>query len=209
VHRLDRDTSGVLVLTRDVDANRHLKEAVKRGRITKVYEAFVRGVVPWDEAVLDQPIGPDVGGPIRVRMAVRDDGLPARTEVRVLERGATMTRVECLLHTGRTHQIRVHLAHAGFPVVGDRLYGVPPALFLHVLARGFDRAATEAAGAPRHALHARRVELTHPDGHSLSFEAPLPPDLVRWWNDPSVLPLDEPHSRSTVQYSRQGEPTGR
>jgi 23S rRNA pseudouridine1911/1915/1917 synthase len=179
------------VLTRDLDANRHLKAAVKGGSVTKVYEAIVRGVVPWDDAVLDGPIGPD-GGPIRIRMAVREDGLSARTEVRVLERGAELTRVSCVLHTGRTHQIRVHLAHAGHPVLGDRLYGVPPDVFLHVLARGADRAAIEAAGAPRHALHAARVELPHPDGNRLSIEAPLPADLTRWWRDPSVLPHDDP-----------------
>jgi 23S rRNA pseudouridine1911/1915/1917 synthase len=206
MHRLDRDTSGVLVLTRDLAANRHLKEAVKRGQVTKVYDAIVRGVVPWDDAVLDGPIGPD-NGPIRIRMAVRADGQSARTAVRVLERGADLTRVACVLHTGRTHQIRVHLAHAGFPVVGDRLYGVPPDVFLNVLARGVDRAAIEAAGAPRHALHARRVELPHPDGHQLTVEAQTPADLERWWRDPSVLPHD--YSRSTVQYSRQGEPAGR
>jgi 23S rRNA pseudouridine1911/1915/1917 synthase len=191
VHRLDRDTSGVLVLSRDLETNRHLKRAVHRGAVSKVYEALVKGVVPWDQAVIDDPIGPD-GGPVRIRMAVRAGGLPARTTVTVLERSPTMTRVSCELHTGRTHQIRVHLAHVGHPIVGDRLYGVPVPIILRMLDHGLDEQMIAAAGAPRHALHAATVELPHPDGHPLRFTAPWPPDLHRWWNDPSTLPHDAP-----------------
>jgi 23S rRNA pseudouridine1911/1915/1917 synthase len=193
VHRLDRDTSGVLLLTRDLETNRRLKEAVKQGDVHKEYEALVKGRVPWDRRTLDGPIGP-ADGPIRVQMAVRDDGLPARTDVEVLERGPVLTRVRCVLHTGRTHQIRVHLAHAGHPIVGDRLYGVPPAVFLTIRDTGVDDAVIAAAGAPRHALHARRVAVPHPGapGGVLAVEAPFPADLARWWADPGVLPYDRP-----------------
>lgn len=191
VHRLDRDTSGILVLTRDLPTNRVLKRAVVEGRLYKEYEALVKGVVPWDFQRLDGPIGP-ADGPIRVQMGVRDDGLSACTEVTVLERGPTMTRVRCVLLTGRTHQIRVHLAHAGFPIVGDRLYGVSPDVFLRILDTGVDDTIIEAVGAPRHALHARRITLPHPEGEALSLEAPFPADLARWWADPSVLPFDRP-----------------
>ena len=125
-------------------------------------------------------------------MGVRPDGLSACTEVTVLERGPTMTRVRCVLLTGRTHQIRVHLAHAGFPIVGDRLYGVSPDVFLRILDTGVDDTIIEAVGAPRHALHARRITLPHPEGAELSLEAPFPTDLARWWADPSVLPFDRP-----------------
>jgi 23S rRNA pseudouridine1911/1915/1917 synthase len=189
VHRLDRDTSGILVLTRDLETNRILKRAVVEGRVYKEYEALVKGVIPWDQRRLDGPIGP-ADGPVRVQMAVRDDGLSAATDVTVLERGATMTRVRCVLLTGRTHQIRVHLAHAGFPLVGDRLYGVPPEVFLGILETGVDDAVITTVGAPRHALHARRISFPHPDGRILSLDAPLPEDMQRWWDDPSVLPLD-------------------
>jgi 23S rRNA pseudouridine1911/1915/1917 synthase len=191
VHRLDRDTSGVLFLTRDLELNRFLKEAVKAGRAHKEYQAIVRGEVDWDERELTGPIGP-ADGPIRVQMAVRSDGLPARTTVTVLERKPGLSRVRCVLHTGRTHQIRVHLADAGFPLLGDRLYGVPPEVFLDIREHGVTDATHEAAGAPRHALHAGRTVVPLPDGRRVEVVAPIAPDMARWWADPSVLPLDRP-----------------
>jgi 23S rRNA pseudouridine1911/1915/1917 synthase len=189
VHRLDRDTSGVLVLTRNLETNRRLKEAVAGGEVHKEYQALVKGVIPWDHRSLDGPIGP-ADGPIRVQMAVRPDGLSARTDVTVLERGPTLTRVRCLLHTGRTHQIRVHLAHAGFPLVGDRLYGVDPEIFLRIRESGVDDQVIAAAGAPRHALHAHRVIVPRRDGSALELVAPIPEDLDRWWTRPDRLPFD-------------------
>jgi 23S rRNA pseudouridine1911/1915/1917 synthase len=189
VHRLDRDTSGVLMLTRDPDANRFLKAAIKEGRVHKEYEAITRGRVSWDTQRLTGPIGP-ADGVIRIQMAVRDDGLKARTDVSVIARSETLTHVRCLLHTGRTHQIRVHLDHAGFPLLGDRMYGVPPEVFLRTLEHGADREVVESAGAPRQALHARRVRFPHPSGGEVMVEAPLAADMQRWWGTPECLPHD-------------------
>jgi 23S rRNA pseudouridine1911/1915/1917 synthase len=180
VHRLDRDTSGVIFLTRDLEANRQLKLALKEGRATKEYIALCRGRAPFRQAVLDGPIGYR-GEVIRIQMAVRDDGLPARTDVTVMEQGERLAKVHCRLHTGRTHQIRVHLAHAGLPILGDRLYGVPPEVFLDTLDHGVTEATIAATGAPRHALHAHRTTLPHPDGGEITVEAPLPPDMQQWW----------------------------
>lgn len=189
VHRIDRDTSGCLALTTDPELNRVLKLAVLEGRMHKVYTAICKGEIPWDSQTLDGPIGP-ADGEIRIEMAVRPDGKHARTDVQVLERKAGMSLVRCRIHTGRTHQIRVHLAHAGFPLLGDRLYGVPAAVFLHTLEHGSDPGVIEATGAPRHALHATVLQIPHPAG-SITVQAPLPPDMARWWADPSVLPFDE------------------
>jgi 23S rRNA pseudouridine1911/1915/1917 synthase len=191
VHRIDKDTSGILVISKDPETNRLLKAAFHDDRVDKEYEALCRGTIPWEEAVLEGPIGP-ADGPIRIQMAVRPDGQEAHTTVRVLGRNGVMTRVRCRIRTGRTHQIRVHLAHAGFSLVGDRLYGVPPEVFLHAWEQGADDSTIEAAGAPRQALHAAKVTLPHPDGRTLVVECPFPEDLERWWRDPSVLPFDRP-----------------
>ncbi|HMV69852.1 MAG TPA: RluA family pseudouridine synthase, partial [Myxococcota bacterium] len=180
VHRLDRDTSGVQLLTLDLDANRFLKDRLHAADTVKEYLALCRGEAPWDEADLRGPIGP-AGGPIRIQMAVRPDGLEARTEARVIGRRGGLSLVRCRIYTGRTHQIRVHLAHAGLPVLGDRLYGVPPEVFLDVQERGFTEATLAATGAPRQALHAARVRLPHPDGGVLDLEAAMPADMAAWW----------------------------
>jgi 23S rRNA pseudouridine1911/1915/1917 synthase len=186
VHRLDRDTSGVMLLTKDVGANRFLKAAIEDGALVKEYEALCRGVVPWDTRSCTGAIGFD-GGEVRVKMRVRDDGLPARTDVTVLARGPSLTHVHCRLFTGRTHQIRVHLDEAGFSLLGDRLYGVPPRVFLGQWDPEQLPEVVREAGAPRHALHARRSTFPHPDGGTRVVEAPLAPDLVAWWNDPAAL----------------------
>lgn len=186
VHRLDRDTSGVMLLTKDLAANRFLKQAIEDGALVKEYEALVRGVIPWDARSCTGPIGYDEGE-IRVKMRVREDGLPARTDVTVLARSAERTHVHCRLFTGRTHQIRLHLDHEGFSLLGDRLYGVPSWVFLDQWDAARLPAVVRAAGAPRHALHARRTTFPHPDGGVRVVEAPLAPDLAAWWRDPGAL----------------------
>lgn len=191
VHRLDADTTGVLVLSKDLEANRVLSAHMREGACTKVYQAIAKGVPDWEDRVVEAPIG-RAGGEIRIQMGVRPDGQSARTDVRVLERHPTapLTRLECRLHTGRTHQIRVHCAHVGLPLLGDRLYGVPEDVFLTTQDEGVTDDVLARAGAARHALHARRITLPHPDGGELTVEAPLPDDMVAWWDDPSALPWD-------------------
>lgn len=182
VHRLDRDTSGVLLLTRDVEANRHLKRALLQGDCEKEYLAMCRGVIPWDRQEVDAPIG-SRGGVVRIQMGVRPEGLPARTTVKVLARAPAHTLVACRLHTGRTHQIRVHMEHVGHSLHGDRMYGLPPEVFLESLDHGLTPGVLAAAGAPRQALHAARTRVPHPDGFDLEVRAPAPDDLRGWWAD--------------------------
>jgi 23S rRNA pseudouridine1911/1915/1917 synthase len=190
-HRLDRDTSGLLVLTKDKAMNHTIKTALKKGHVQKVYVALCKGEIAWDQQRCLAKIGPK-GEEIRVQQGVREDGQSADTTVTVDARQGGLSRVTCQILTGRTHQIRVHLDHLGHPILGDRLYGVPPDVFLHTLKHGLDHWTREQTGAPRHALHCSRLRIPypkHPEG--LSLTCPMPEDMQRWWANPACLPHDE------------------
>ena len=201
VHRLDKDTSGCLVVAKNDLAHRGLSEQFAKRTVQKIYLALVRGVPRPARGTVDQPIGRH---PVhRKRMAVVPPprGRAARTDYRLLqtlvlretvaEESAITARpyipavtplttqkadgnkvislLECHLHTGRTHQIRVHLKHLGYPILGDTLYGGP-------------------ASAPRQMLHAWTLRFIHPrTGTKLEFRAPLPPDLLAFGLDPVDL----------------------
>ena len=174
VHRLDKDTTGLMVVARTPEAHTRLVAAMQARDIGREYLALCSGRVTAGGSI-DQPIGRH--RTLRTRMAVRSDGRAARTHYRVAERFDDFTLLRVRLETGRTHQIRVHLAHIGHPVVGDPEYAARRALvtrdtppLLAVALQGF----------PRQALHAARLELTHPvSGKELAFEAPLPEDFAR------------------------------
>lgn len=179
-HRLDRETSGVSLVALDDEANRALKRSFKERAVQKTYLAVVRGVPGWDAVEVDAPIGRDERSPILLKQGVREDGQPAQTEVEVLarrpERGLALVRATPW--TGRTHQIRVHLEHLGFPIVGDKVYGQPPEVFLSIF-EGRPLPDLDALlGHPRHALHAESLLFPHPDGGQVQVQAPLPTDLV-------------------------------
>jgi 23S rRNA pseudouridine1911/1915/1917 synthase len=171
VHRLDKDTSGLLVVARTPEAHTALVAALAARAITREYLALCSGVMTGG-ATIDEPIGRHRTQ--RTRMAVRADGRPSVTHYRVVRRFAAHTLVRVQLETGRTHQIRVHLAHAGFPIVGDPLYGGR-----RRLPGGCPPALAAALGAfARQALHAVSLKLAHPvSGKPMAWEAPLPPDL--------------------------------
>ncbi len=173
VHRLDKDTSGLLVVARTPEAHTALIAAMAARRIGREYLALSTGVMTGGGTIAE-PIGRHRTQ--RTRMAVRADGRPAVTRYRIAKRFRAHTLVRVELETGRTHQIRVHLAHIGFPVVGDPLYagrrrvpaGCTPAL------------AAELHAFRRQALHAARLRLEHPlTGRELAWEAPLPEDMQR------------------------------
>jgi 23S rRNA pseudouridine1911/1915/1917 synthase len=177
VHRLDRETSGVVLLAKDVEANAHVKNAIRHHQVSKTYQAIVRGVVPWESTLVDAPIGSSPSSIVRVRRAVVPHGLPSKTEVRVLQRMAAHTLVECRPISGRTHQIRLHLEYTGFPILGDKLYGQPDDVFLEWLREGATERVKEAIGFPRHALHAASLVFPHPRGSPLRIHAPLAGDM--------------------------------
>jgi len=173
VHRLDKDTSGLLVVARTLPAHTALVRMLGAREVHREYEAICRGVMTAGGTV-DAPIHRHPTE--RVRMAVREGGREAVTHYRVIKRFPAHTHVRVQLETGRTHQIRVHLAHAGFPIVGDRVYGGRLTL---------PKAASEALRQalrefPRQALHAARLQFDHPvTGRPVECMSPLPADMRR------------------------------
>jgi tRNA pseudouridine32 synthase/23S rRNA pseudouridine746 synthase len=158
VHRLDRDTSGVIVLARDAEAHRFLSIEFQERRVAKRYVAVVAGAMEADTGEVDLPIRKDMDNPPR-QCVCHEHGKPSLTRWRVLERGEDRTRLELRPHTGRSHQLRLHLQAIGHPILGDDLYADP---------------ATRAM-ADRLMLHAERLEFAHPgDGHPVVVTAPVP-----------------------------------
>ena len=173
VHRLDKDTSGLLLVARTPEAHTALTAAMAARQITREYLAVCTGAMTGG-GTIDEPIGRH--RTLRTRMAVRSDGRPAVSHYRIERRFRAHTLVRVTLETGRTHQIRVHLAHIGFPVVGDPVYGGR-----RRLAKGSSPAlAAELQAFPRQALHAARLKLTHPLTHrEHEWRSPLPEDMQR------------------------------
>jgi 23S rRNA pseudouridine1911/1915/1917 synthase len=162
VHRLDKDTSGLLVVAKTVEAQANLAQQLAERSVRRVYLALVQGDPPASGAI-DAPVGRDSRA--RTRMAVTHRGKPARTRYRVLERYGRAALVECRLETGRTHQIRVHFQHIRHPLVGDTVYR-----------RGTRHGITF----PRQALHATELSLKHPKtGEVMTWRAPVPRDMKR------------------------------
>ncbi|MGY4879279.1 23S rRNA pseudouridine(1911/1915/1917) synthase RluD [Vreelandella aquamarina] len=172
VHRLDKDTTGLMMVAKTLPAQANLVQQLQARTVSRQYDAVVIGT-PVSGATVDAPIGRHPKD--RKRQAVTASGKPAVTYYRVVERFRVHTHVRCQLETGRTHQIRVHMAHARYPLIGDPLYGGRPKLppgaadSLKEILREF----------PRQALHARKLSFVHPrSGESMSFRAALPDDLL-------------------------------
>jgi 23S rRNA pseudouridine1911/1915/1917 synthase len=171
VHRLDKDTSGLLVVARTLAAHTALVRMLEERDVHREYEAICRGVMTAGGTV-DAPI--DRHPTDRVRMAVREGGRESVTHYRVIKRFRAHTHVRVHLETGRTHQIRVHLAHVGYPIVGDRVYGGRL-----TLPKGASEALRTALREfPRQALHAARLQFDHPvTGKVVECVSPLPADM--------------------------------
>jgi RluA family pseudouridine synthase len=162
VHRLDRDTSGVMVFSRSSHAHRILNTQFEQRQVSKVYHAIVTGYPEWTEYTMRQPLLADGDRRHRTIVDFRH-GKSAETSFRVLEQFRGFTLLEAVPHTGRTHQIRAHLAALGFPIVADVLYG----------------GSLEAGLIKRMALHAKELALDHPSsGERLVFEGPYPEDFI-------------------------------
>lgn len=159
VHRIDKDTSGLLMIAKNDVAHESLVEQLVNKTVTRKYQAIVHGIIPHDYGTIEAPIGRDKND--RQKMAVVDNGKHAVTHFRVIERYKDYTHVECVLETGRTHQIRVHMKYIGYPLAGDPKYG--------------PRKTLENDG---QVLHAGILGFIHPRTKEyLEFEAPLPDDF--------------------------------
>jgi 23S rRNA pseudouridine1911/1915/1917 synthase len=163
VHRLDRETSGVILFGKGKGSASALATQFEHRKVRKRYLAIVHGVPLEDRFEIDAPIGRDPDSPIRKAMTVRFDGRPARTRFRVLRRGPAHALVLAQPRTGRLHQIRVHLRHAGLPIVGDKVYGLDPELFLRFVAGTLSDADRGRLIWRRQALHAWSVAIRHPE----------------------------------------------
>ncbi|HET6611934.1 MAG TPA: RluA family pseudouridine synthase [Kofleriaceae bacterium] len=189
-HRLDRETSGVLVCARGKGPAAILKGAFERRKVTKEYLAIVSGRPPWPQVtagdsgpahVIDLAIGltRDPHARIAIRMVARPDSPPAQTRVQVVSHHGEVTLVRCVPLSGRQHQIRAHLAAVGFPIVGDKLYAHGDDVFAEACDGGLSAELLARIKLPNHALHAASIRFAHPDtGETICVRSPLPSALA-------------------------------
>jgi 23S rRNA pseudouridine1911/1915/1917 synthase len=185
VHRLDRETSGILCFARNEAAHRHLSMQFEQHSVDKIYMALLDGVVHNEEGEIDKPIGehPTVPG----KMAIMNSGKPSLTFYRVIERFDRFTLAEVLIKTGRTHQIRVHCQSIGYPLAIDALYGRRASFLLsEIKGKKYKSGKFSEDERPlmsRTSLHAARLRFDHPaTGERMTFEAPLPKDFAALLN---------------------------
>lgn len=180
VHRLDRETSGIIVFALNEEAHRSLSIQFERRTVEKTYLAIVEGVPIPEEGTIEKPLGPHPGKPGHMTI-IRRGGKYAHTTYKIQEAFRGFSLVEAKIHTGRMHQVRVHLASIGHPLVADPLYGRSDALFLsQIKSKGFHlgKFQEETPLIHRTALHAWRLSFDHPTtGERFTAEAPLPKDM--------------------------------
>ena len=179
INRLDRETSGITLVAKNAEAARELGKAMQARLLHKEYYAVVQGVPLWSAACCAEPIlrmGDVAPTRIHVRQCCHPAGKECRTEFEVLIRCSGMALLRCRPHTGRMHQIRVHAAHMGHPLVGDKIYGGDESCYLEFIATGWTPELARRLILPRQALHACR--LTFPwRGREITVESPLPDDM--------------------------------
>ncbi len=201
-HRLDRETSGILVVAKGRATSAVVKAAFAQKRVQKTYLAVVHGDPPWPDLLAAEEPDARLDAPIRVagvndptpltgvKMLAGPGGLPSLTLVRVVERAGQYALLRCQPVSGRQHQIRLHLAHAGYPIVGDKLYAHGDELFMAFCDRGITAELARRFVLPRHALHAASIKVPHPrTAETLELAAPLPRDLRALLEPPPQLPL--------------------
>jgi 23S rRNA pseudouridine1911/1915/1917 synthase len=186
-HRLDRETSGLLVCGSSPEVTGALKRFFANGRVEKTYLALAMGAPRQNAFEVSAPLALNGSSTVRVRMHIDPAGLPSTTGFQVLERrrtadGEPVALLACRPRTGRQHQIRAHLRHAGFPIAGDKIYGPDEAIFDRFSRGEMTDADRVLLRLPRHALHAWKLSLPHPKTREpTSFEAEMPEDMRVFW----------------------------
>jgi len=183
INRLDRETSGVVLIAKEISTARRFGKAMFRRQFHKTYLALVHGWPQWDTHVETSPIlraGDVEASRIWVKQMVHADGQPCHSEFRLIKKislhGELFSLIEAHPHTGRMHQLRVHLTHNGLPVVGDKIYGRDEGCYLRFIDEGWTAEMASILLLPRQALHSHQMVLEDEYGH-LGWTAPLPPDM--------------------------------
>lgn len=194
VNRLDRETSGLIVASNDPESHKNLARQFETGKVHKEYLAVARGVIEKSTFTVDGPIIPDKNSKISIRRTVGEKGeagaRAAATSFEVIEKLRGYTLVRCIPESGRTAQIRVHLAHIGHPLAGDKLYGRSDEEFLEYVAhvRAGNYELLPWMDAPRQMLHAHRLVVTHPKKDvQMEFSDPLPADMVSFIEEREIM----------------------
>ena len=183
-HRLDRETSGLVLVGKDPEAHSAVMGQFENRLVEKEYLAIVRGNPRLEGGLVDHDLGSARGAAIGLQMAVVPAGLPSRTEWSVLERRRDCALLACRPLTGRQHQIRVHMDAIGHPLVGDKLYGAPEGAFERGMRNELTERDLAELGLPRHALHNHRLVFTTPDGdRRVEVKSPLAEDLRDWLDE--------------------------
>ena len=177
VHRIDRETSGIVLFAKTAEAHAQLNTAFEQRQVEKKYRAIVNGNSHTDGACIDLPIGENEHGVRKMKIDTKK-GKEARTDYAVIERFNGYTLIEAQPHTGRTHQIRVHLSAIGLPILADPLYGDGQGFFLSSIKRNYQRKGEEKPLLGRTALHALSLVFIHPvTSRNILVEAPIPRDM--------------------------------
>ena len=181
INRLDRETSGIVIVAKNERAGKNLGKQVLRREIQKEYRAICWGELSQAAGVIDQPIAVTNSGPVYTKRVIDTAGKPSVTEFSIEKKMTGFTVVNLRPRTGRAHQLRVHMAWLGYPIVGDKIYGPDERLYLEFIEHGVTEAMLEKLLLPRHALHASAVTFRHPDTQlPVTCRAELPADMTQF-----------------------------